>query len=63
MRGRVATVSQFLDMSWFALIVSVVLGLLSRRTVAGRIKYAAYAFVAFLAISIAIAWLMFPFSR
>lgn len=55
--------SQFLDMSWFALIVSAVLGLLSRRTVVERIKYAAYAFVAFLAISIAIAWLMYPFSR
>ncbi len=55
--------SQFIDMSWFALIVSAVLGLLSRHTVAGRIKYAAMAFVAFMVISIAIAWLMFPFSH
>ncbi|HVB97932.1 MAG TPA: hypothetical protein VNJ12_01190 [Candidatus Dormibacteraeota bacterium] len=55
--------SQFIDMSWFALIISVVLGLLSRNTVAGRIKYAALSFVAFMAVSIAIAWLMFPFSR
>lgn len=55
--------SQFLDMSWFALIVSAALGLLGRRTVAGRIRYAIFAFVAFLVISIAIAWLMFPFSR
>lgn len=55
--------SQFLDMSWFALIISAVLGLLSRRTILGRIKYAALTFVAFLVISIAIAWLMFPFSR
>jgi uncharacterized membrane protein YcaP (DUF421 family) len=55
--------SQFLDMSWFALIVSVVLGLLSRTTVAGRIKYALFAFAAFMVISIAIAWLMYPFSR
>lgn len=53
----------FVDMSWFALIISVVLGLLSRNTVIGRIKYAALTFLAFMVISIAIAWLMFPFSR
>ena len=55
--------SQFLDMSWFALIISAVLGVLSRNSVAGRIKYAALAFVLFMVVSIAIAWLMFPFSR
>ena len=55
--------SQFVDMSWFALIISVVLGVMSRNTVAGRIKYAALAFLAFMVISIAIAWLMLPFSR
>ena len=55
--------SQFLDMSWFALIVSAVLGLMSRQTVMERIKYAVYAFLAFMVISIAIAWLMYPFSR
>lgn len=56
-------INQFLDMAWFALIISVVLGLMSRQTVKERIKYGIYAFLAFMVISIAIAWLMYPFSR
>lgn len=55
--------SHFVDMSWYALIVSVALAVLSRQGVRERVKYAALTFVAFLLISIAIAWLMFPFSH
>jgi heme A synthase len=55
--------SHFADMSWFALIVSVALAVLSRRSTIDRVKYAVMSFVAFLLVSIAIGWLMFPFSR
>jgi hypothetical protein len=55
--------SHFADMSWFALIISVALAMLSRRTVVGRVKYTILSFFAFLLISIAIGWLMFPFSH
>lgn len=55
--------SHFADMVWFALIISVALGVLSRSTVVDQVKYAALSFVAFMVISIAIAWLMFPFSH
>lgn len=55
--------SHFADMAWFALIVSVALGVLSRRTTIERIKYAAVSFFLFMGIAIAIGWLMYPFSR
>jgi hypothetical protein len=55
--------SHFADMSWFALIVSVTLAVLSRGTTIERVKYALMSFFAFLLISIAIGWLMFPFSH
>lgn len=55
--------SHFADMSWFALIVSVALAVLSRGTTNERVKYAVMSFFAFLLISIAIGWLMFPFSH
>jgi hypothetical protein len=51
--------SHFEAMALFALIVSVALAMLSRRTLRGRIRYAAGAFLAFLLIAIAVAWLMY----
>lgn len=51
------------DMSWYALIVSVVLAMLSRRKMIDRVKYAAISFLSFVLIAIAIGWLMFPFSH
>lgn len=55
--------SHFADMAWYALIVSVALGVLSRRTTIARVKYAAFSFFLFMVIAIAIGWLMFPFSH
>jgi hypothetical protein len=50
-------------MSLFALLVSVALAGLTKRTAQERIKYAASCFLKFLAVAIAIGWLMFPFSH
>lgn len=56
-------VNHFADMSWFALIVSVALAVLTRNGLVERVKYAALTFVAFLLVAIAVGWLMFPFSH
>ena len=55
--------SHFADMSWFALIISVAMAFLSRRTAIERLKYTVISFFAFVLIAIAIGWLMFPFSH
>jgi hypothetical protein len=56
-------VSHFFAMSLFALLVSVALAGLTKRTAKERVKYAAFCFFKFLAVAIAIGWLMFPFSH
>ena len=47
----------------FALVISLAFGTLGRRRPADRLKYAAWSLVLFLAVGIAIGWLMYPFSR
>jgi uncharacterized membrane protein YhaH (DUF805 family) len=61
-QGR-ARISHFLAMSLFALLVSVALAGLTKRTAQERVKYAAACFLKFLAVAIAIGWLMYPFSH
>jgi hypothetical protein len=55
--------SHFSAMMLFALLVSVALGSLLRRSPAQRIRYAAWSFLLFCVIGIGVAWLMYPFSR
>jgi hypothetical protein len=55
--------THFPSMAVFALLVSVTLACLARRTALGRIKYGLWSFALFLAIAIGIAWLMYPFSH
>lgn len=47
----------------FALIISVAFGMLGRRRPAERAKYAAWSFVMFVLIGVAVGWAMYPFSR
>ena len=47
----------------FALLASVALAALGKRTTRERMRYAAWTFFLFVAIGVAIAWLMYPFSR
>ncbi len=56
-------VSHFSAMLLFAALVSVALACLGRRSVLGRIKYAAWTFAMFVLVSVGIAWLMYPFSH
>jgi hypothetical protein len=58
-----ARISHFLAMSLFALLVSIALAGLTKRTAEERTKYALSCFLKFLAVAIAIGWLMYPFSH
>jgi multidrug transporter EmrE-like cation transporter len=57
------TLNHFETMVIFALAVSLAFALLSKNTMSERVRYAVWAFVAFLAVAIGIGWLMYPFSH
>ena len=61
--GPLAHLNHFWSMVLFALFVSAAAGCLTQRTARDRVRYAAWSFGLFLAIAVAIAWLMYPFSR
>lgn len=56
-------ISHLAAMCLFALLVSIALAGLTKRTALERVKYAASCFLKFLAVGIAIGWLMYPFSH
>jgi Kef-type K+ transport system membrane component KefB len=55
--------NHFGDLLVFALLVSVALAFLSKRTARERFTYTIYAFLAFVLVAIALGWVMYPFSR
>jgi heme A synthase len=55
--------THFQTMVIFALAVSLVFAFLSKNTMSERLRYAVWAFLAFLIVAIGIGWLMYPFSR
>ena len=55
--------NHFEDMALFAFLVSLVLAFLTKRGMIDRLRYAAWTFLAFIAIAIAIGWLIYPLSR
>lgn len=55
--------THFQTMVLFALAVSVAFALLSKNKMNDRIRYAVWAFLAFLVVAIGIGWLMYPFTR
>ena len=55
--------SHFQAMVFFALVISVAFGFLSRRGAYQRAKYILWSFVLFLIIGVGIAWAMYPFSH
>ena len=48
---------------FFALVVSLTFAFLSKRETIQRMKYALWAFLAFLLVAIGIGWFMYPFSQ
>jgi hypothetical protein len=63
MLAAVLMLSHFWAMILFALLVSIALGALTRRSTVQRIKYAAWSFLLFVLFGVGAAWLMYPFSR
>lgn len=57
------TINHFQTMVIFAVAVSAAFAFLSKNTTRERIRYAVWAFLAFLLVAIGIGWLMYPFSR
>ncbi len=51
------------SMLLFALIISLAFGTLGRRRPVDRIRYAAWSFLLFMLVGIAIGWAMYPLSR
>ncbi len=55
--------NHLLSMMLFAMLVSLGLACLGRRTIAERVKYALWLLALFVAVGVGIAWLMYPLSR
>ena len=55
--------NHFQTMVIFALAVSAAFAFLSKNTMRERIRYAVWAFLAFLLVAVGIGWLMYPFSH
>ena len=56
-------ITHFQAMIIFALVVSLAFAILSKTMTNERIRYAVWAFLAFLVVAIGIGWLMYPFTR
>lgn len=56
-------INHFETMVIFALAVSLAFAFLSKNSTHERVRYAVWAFVAFMIVAIGIGWLMYPFSR
>jgi heme A synthase len=57
------TLNHFETMSISALVVSLAFAFLSKNNTNERVRYAVWAFLAFMVVAIGIGWLMYPFSR
>lgn len=57
------SLTHFQTMCLFAFLISVAFAFMSRRRLSDRLRYAAYAFLAFLLVAVAFGWLMYPASH
>jgi hypothetical protein len=57
------TLSHLQAMIFFALLVSIAFGFLSRRPMRERAKYIGWSFLLFMLVGVGIGWMMYPFSR
>lgn len=47
----------------FAVVISIAFAFLTKQTARDRLKYALWAFLAFVLIAVALGWIMYPFPR
>jgi len=57
------TLSHFQAMCLLAFIISLAFASMSRKRLGERLRYALYAFLAFLLVAVAMGWLMYPASH
>jgi hypothetical protein len=55
--------THFQAMLLLALAVSIAFACLTKRTVRERVRYTAWAFLAFIAVAVVVGWLMYPLSH
>ncbi len=55
--------THFLAILFFALVISLSFGFLTKRTLRDRLRYALLTFLGFVLIAVAIGWLLYPLSR
>ncbi len=55
--------NHFQAMLLFAFVISVAFAFLTKHKLGERLKYAFWAFLAFLVVGVAIGWLMYPMSH
>ena len=63
MNSLFSGLNHFQSLLFFAFSVSVAFAFLSKQGAIERVKYIAWAFLAFLLVAVGIGWLMYPFSR
>ena len=63
MNSLFGSLTHFGALLFFAIVVSVSFAFLSKRSLAERLKYSLWAFLAFVLVAIGIGWLMYPFSQ
>jgi cytochrome bd-type quinol oxidase subunit 2 len=61
--GMGLKLSHLPSMLFFALLISIAFGFLSRRGPMERVKYIVWSLFLFLLIGVGIGWAMYPFSR
>jgi heme A synthase len=61
--GAAMILTHFQTMCLFAFVVSLAFAFLSRNRLKERLRYAIYAFLAFLLVAVAMGWLMYPVSH
>ena len=47
----------------FAVVISIAFAFLTKQTARDRLKYALWAFLAFVLVAVALGWIMYPFPR
>lgn len=55
--------NHFQAMLLFAFVISLAFAFLAKHKTGERVRYALWAFLAFLLIAVAVGWLMYPLSR
>lgn len=57
------TLNHFQALLLFAVVISIAFAFLTKQTARDRLKYALWAFLAFVGVAVVLGWIMYPFPR